>query len=115
MKIGDKFENLTILDMEQRNGRKYCLCKCGNCSNEKWIRADSLKRIKACGCMKSSTQFKQNDLTGKKFGRLTAIKNTNKKAKSGHYIWICKCACGNEIKTTENNLTTGRTKSCGCL
>ncbi|HCU2833642.1 TPA: hypothetical protein OUL92_004200, partial [Clostridioides difficile] len=53
MKIGDKFENLTILDMEQRNGRKYCLCKCGNCSNEKWIRADSLKRIKACGCMKS--------------------------------------------------------------
>ncbi|HGT1700629.1 hypothetical protein KWW51_14195 [Clostridioides difficile] len=115
MKIGDKFENLTILDIEQKNGRKYCLCKCSNCNNEKWIRADSLKRIKACGCMKSNTQFKQNDLTGKKFGRLTAIKNTNKKAKSGHYIWACKCDCGNEIKTAENNLTTGRTKSCGCL
>ncbi|MER0313715.1 AP2 domain-containing protein [Clostridioides difficile] len=115
MKIGDKFENLTILDIEQKNSRKYCLCKCSNCNNEKWIRADSLKRIKACGCMKSSTQFKPNNLTGKKFGRLTAINSTNKKAKSGHYIWICKCTCGNEIKTTENNLTTGRTKSCGCL
>ena len=45
MKIGDKFENLTILDIEQKNGRKYCLCKCSNCYNEKWIRADSLKRI----------------------------------------------------------------------
>ncbi|MDN9833888.1 hypothetical protein KLM64_17395 [Clostridioides difficile] len=115
MKIGDKFKNLTILDIQQRNSRKYCLCKCGNCGNEKWIRADSLKRIKACGCMKSSTQFKPNNLTGKKFGRLTAINSTNKKAKSGHYIWICKCTCGNEIKTTESNLTTGRTKSCGCL
>ncbi|MDN9632417.1 hypothetical protein KLL70_09960 [Clostridioides difficile] len=115
MNIGDKFGNLTILDIEQRNSRKYCLCKCSNCNNEKWIRADSLKRIKACGCMKSSTQFKPNNLTGKKFGRLTAINSTNKKAKSGHYIWICKCTCGNEIKTTENNLTTGRTKSCGCL
>ncbi|MFA1764510.1 hypothetical protein ACDW39_15315 len=81
MKIGDKFENLTILDIEQRNSRKYCLCKCGNCGNEKWIRADSLKRIKACGCMKNSTQFKPNNLTGKKFGRLTAINSTNKKLK----------------------------------
>ncbi|MCC0700822.1 hypothetical protein KGF42_15770 [Clostridioides sp. ZZV15-6383] len=115
MEIGDKFENLTILGMEQRNNRKYCLCKCENCGNEKWIRADSLKRIKACGCMKSSTQFKQNDLTNKRFGRLTAIKNTGEKARSGHYVWACKCDCGNEIETAENNLTTGRTKSCGCL
>ncbi|HGS8960199.1 TPA: AP2 domain-containing protein [Clostridioides difficile] len=115
MKIGDKFENLTILDIEQRNSRKYCLCKCGNCSNEKWIRADSLKRIKACGCMKINTQFKPNDLTNRKFGRLTAIKSTNKKAKSGHYIWICKCDCGNEIEVIESSLTTGKTRSCGCL
>ncbi|EGT4601208.1 hypothetical protein DFW26_17355 [Clostridioides difficile] len=115
MNIGDKFGNFTILDIEQRNKRKYYLCKCSNCNNEKWIRADSLKRIKACGCMQSETQFKQNNLAGKKFGRLTAIKSTNKKTKSGHYIWICKCDCGNEIETAENNLTTSRTKSCGCL
>ncbi|HBF2251274.1 AP2 domain-containing protein [Clostridioides difficile] len=115
MNIGDKFGNFTILDIEQRNKRKYYLCKCSNCNNEKWIRADSLKRIKACGCMQSETQFKQNNLAGKKFGRLTAIKSTNKKTKSGHYIWICKCDCGNEIETAENNLTTNRTKSCGCL
>ncbi|HEL4199029.1 TPA: transcriptional regulator, partial [Clostridioides difficile] len=115
MKIGDKFKNLTILDIQQRNSRKYCLCKCGNCGNEKWIRADSLKRIKACGCMKSNTQFKKNDLTNKKFGRLTAIKNTREKARSGHYIWLCKCTCGNEIKAVASNLTTGKTKSCGCL
>ncbi|NJA28729.1 hypothetical protein GSQ33_02115 [Clostridioides difficile] len=115
MEIGDKLGNFTILDIEQRNNRKYYFCECANCSNKKWIRADSLKRIKACGCMQSETQFKQNDLTNKKFGRLTAIKNTREKARSGHYIWLCKCTCGNEIKTAENNLTAGRTKSCGCL
>lgn len=115
LKIGDKFENLTILDIEQKNSRKYCLCKCKNCGNEKWIRADSLKRIKGCGCLQKETQFKQNDLTNKKFGRLTALKNTNKKAKSGHYIWLCKCSCGNKIEIIEGSLTTGKTKSCGCL
>ncbi|UWD47179.1 AP2 domain-containing protein [Clostridioides difficile] len=114
MNIGDKFENLTILDIEQRNNRKYCLCKC-TCGNEKWIRADSLKKIRGCGCLQSETQFKQNDLTNKKFGRLIAIKNTNKKTTDGRYIWLCKCTCGNKIETAENNLTMGRTKSCGCL
>lgn len=115
MNVGDKFGNFTILDIEQRNSRKYFLCKCSNCNNEKWIRADSLKRIKGCGCLQRETQFKQNDLTNEKFGRLIAIKNTNKKTKDGRYIWLCKCTCGNEIETAENNLIMGRTKSCGCL
>lgn len=28
--------------------------------------------------------------------------------------WLCKCKCGNYIKVTQKDLTTGNTKSCGC-
>lgn len=69
---------------------------------------------------KSRTKIlkKRIDLTGKKFGRLTVIKqdgyftypNGRKSLK-----WICKCNCGNEITINGSALTTGHTKSCGCL
>lgn len=49
------------------------------------------------------------NLTGQKFGRLTAIKYL------GNRKWRCKCECGNIIDVFTNNLTRGNTKSCGCL
>ena len=57
------------------------------------------------------------DLTGERYGRLTAIKIVEKpinRKQKGIY-WLCKCSCGNEFITTSNNLRTGNTKSCGCL
>ena len=53
------------------------------------------------------------DLTGQKFGKLTVIKrvpNIGKKV-----AWECKCDCGNITIVTSHNLTSGHTKSCGCL
>lgn len=54
------------------------------------------------------------NLTGKKFGRLTAVKKIGID-KRGQAIWLCKCECGNTIETITNRLTMGKTKSCGCL
>lgn len=54
------------------------------------------------------------DLTRNKFGRLTAIK-PNGKNKYGHVLWLCRCECGNEKTINANSLTSGKTKSCGCL
>jgi hypothetical protein len=54
------------------------------------------------------------DLTNKKFGRLTAIKQLNVN-KIGNYIWECKCECGNLIKVPTGRLTSNTTNSCGCL
>jgi len=52
-------------------------------------------------------------LSGKTFGRLTAIK-IHGKTRYGHYRWLCKCTCGNEKVVTQSNL--GRCIfSCGCL
>ena len=53
------------------------------------------------------------ELTGKKFNRLTVIERNGKK--NGSITWLCKCECGNHTTTTSNYLTSGHTKSCGCL
>lgn len=54
------------------------------------------------------------DLSGKKFNRLTVLSFSHKD-KNNHYIWNCKCDCGNVISTDIQNLKKGGTKSCGCL
>ena len=50
------------------------------------------------------------DLTGQKFGKLTAISYDQDKKK-----WLCKCDCGNDKYASCGHLRSGQTKSCGCL
>ncbi len=54
------------------------------------------------------------DLTGQTFGRLTAIKATERRDSKGSVYWKCRCVCGNETEVTEDCLTNGGTVSCGC-
>ena len=54
------------------------------------------------------------DLTGRRFGRLTVIEKTTQKQRSV-YLWRCKCDCGNETLQAGYNLTSGAVQSCGCL
>lgn len=56
----------------------------------------------------------KNDLTGKRFGRLT-VKSVCGKSTDRHYLWHCVCDCGNEVVVPSNGLTCGHTQSCGCL
>lgn len=58
------------------------------------------------------TNFK--DLTGQKFGKLTVLYRTNNN-KQNKVMWHCKCDCGNERDIRASSLTSGVTKSCGCL
>ena len=57
---------------------------------------------------------KYEDLTGKKFGRLTALEPTEEKTKDGRRIWKCICDCGNIKFTSCQNLKRGHCTSCGC-
>jgi hypothetical protein len=54
------------------------------------------------------------DITGQKYGRLTAIKrifpNRNKLQ-----VWLFICDCGNELVVFKNNVRRGHTISCGCF
>ena len=53
------------------------------------------------------------DLTGKKFGRLTAIKPLKKRRES-NVMWRCVCRCGNTVDVRAVDLNRGKSKSCGC-
>lgn len=57
---------------------------------------------------------KKNDLTGKKFNRLTAIRESGRSEK-GEVLWLFKCDCGNEKEILGWRVKNGGTKSCGCL
>lgn len=48
------------------------------------------------------------ELTGRRFTRLVAQERVAKK-------WRCLCDCGNEVFVVPANLTSGNTRSCGCL
>lgn len=52
------------------------------------------------------------DITGKKFGYLTAMKRAPNK--SGKTYWACKCVCGKEKDIQTGHLTSGAITSCGC-
>lgn len=56
---------------------------------------------------------RRNDLTGKKFGRLTVIEFDHKD-KQRHIYWKCRCDCGNIRVVNSYNIISGKTKSCGC-
>lgn len=57
---------------------------------------------------------KQKDITGHRFGKLTAIKVNNKRG-SGVYVWECVCDCGNTAMVAVGHLNSGNVRSCGCL
>lgn len=56
---------------------------------------------------------KLEDLTGKKYNKLTVISRDMQNFDS-RVRWICKCDCGNQVSVRANNLKNGQVKSCGC-
>ena len=57
---------------------------------------------------------KMKNLKGQKFGRLTAICPVGKN-RQGAILWLCNCDCGNDTVVEGRSLTSGATRSCGCL
>ncbi len=57
----------------------------------------------------------RNDLSGRRFGRLVAIRPVQKKQENDrHTMWFCKCDCGSAAVVPTNNLIQ-QTVSCGCV
>jgi hypothetical protein len=65
---------------------------------------------KSCGCAHSGCTIK--NLVGKTFGRLKVIQLAGVKHEC---LWKCICECGQEKILSTGVLTSGHTKSCGCL
>lgn len=54
------------------------------------------------------------DISGQRFGRLTAVCATEKNAR-GTFLWRCACDCGGVKVVSGAALRAGKTRSCGCL
>ena len=76
---------------------------------------------KNCKIRKATNKYKRipgtciKDLTGMTFGRLKVLGLYSRK--KNHAIWKCQCSCKDKTIVYLNGsaLTTGNTKSCGCL
>jgi hypothetical protein len=102
------------------NGKKKalwnCVCKCG----KHHFKANNHIRpaIRKGQPLTCGNRICALDIDiGQKFGRLKIINFSHKRKKNGKsYISVrCICECGNEIDSTPSRLTSGVTKSCGCL
>lgn len=114
---GQVFGHLTVLRRtENRGGRTCWLCQC-DCGREKAVTAHDLKggKVKSCGCRAHDHSHNRVDITGRRFGRLTALYPTDKRDRRGSVYWHCRCDCGNETDITEASLMHGNYQSCGCL
>jgi len=56
---------------------------------------------------------KRLDISGQRFGRLTAL--VPMRDQKGRCVWLCSCECGKCSIVITNCLLNGQTKSCGCL
>ena len=54
------------------------------------------------------------DLSGRRFGMLTAIRPTEERSYKGSVMWLCRCDCGREVVYAQDGLVFGSYKSCGC-
>ena len=52
------------------------------------------------------------NLSGRKFGRLTALRKTEPTPYGG-VVWLCCCACGGLRKVSAKNLVAGLVRTCG--
>lgn len=57
---------------------------------------------------------KFRDRTNDKYGRLTVISHAGKDHR-GKHLWLCLCECGNKKVVVSDNLSSGKSNSCGCL
>ncbi len=116
---GQRFSRLYVIFVSHYDLRKrtyHWLCRC-DCGKEKRICGSTLRngRTQSCGCLavvRARERIRQ-DLIGRKFGRLTVIGLLP--TEKGQRIWSCECSCGVTKKVHTAALTTGHTRSCGCL
>ena len=121
--IGNKYGLLTVIERAGSNsGKAAWLCRC-ECGNQIIVTGDSLRRGQTTTCgdtihkkqrMSKVGKANYKDITGCKYGKLTALRPIGS-ATYGGILWECKCDCGNLHTVEYSNLIRGRVKSCGCL
>ena len=91
-------------------------CPCGNSFEREFTKFIHQSKVcPDCGRKQAVEKKKQKNI-GKKYGRLTIIKEVidKEKTETNHTTyWLCQCECGNTCVVGLNNLTSETTCSCG--
>lgn len=113
--IGQRFGKLTVKEDSQKRRRGCILWSCGcDCGGEILAMGIQLTRntVTSCGCVAKACRSAE-DLTGRRFGKLTVLQKVDKKTRDTQ--WLCRCDCGNHHTVSSSNLKNASTMSCGCL
>ncbi|MCD8230647.1 MAG: transcriptional regulator [Clostridiales bacterium] len=114
---GQRFGSLTVIrPTEKRSHNRIvweCCCDCGETVlvETQYLKDGSTKYCKKC----QKERRPKRDITGQRFGMLTALYSTEKRDRSQSVIWHCRCDCGNEADYSCGDLQRGNYLSCGCL
>jgi len=117
---GKKYGHLTAVKFKEirfgKGGKPkhYWLFQC-DCGEEKVLAKADVMSGKTKSCRLNHGIFE--DIKGKKFNHLTAIKYIGiKHTKSGNrfHYWLFRCDCGNEKVIKRDSVVYGVSKSCGC-
>jgi hypothetical protein len=120
--VGQRFGRLVVTEKSApiicgKESLVTWLCHC-DCGNDTIVPTGRLRsgNTKSCGCFRRDAPAlrKAKDISGQRFGRLTAISKAQRST-GGKTMWECKCDCGNSTVVALSNLTGGKTQSCGCL
>lgn len=119
--IGTKINNWTVLKIipPNENCRKtMALCRC-QCGTIKKVRIqyllDGRSRDWGCGRKKTLRETRTKNLVGQRFGKLVVKELLEESDDFNRRRYLCNCDCGGKTITSSICLTSGHTKSCGCL
>ena len=120
IKIGDKFNRLTVIEIipQIKKATKYkCECECGNVIIVEGYKLKT-EKIKSCGCYRQDRMSEiglQNsqilNLTNQRFGKLIALAPTEQR-QGKSVIWKCICDCGQIHYASSKNLKNGDVTRC---
>lgn len=112
--IGKRFGYLTVtkeIGVTSNHTKRLFYCKC-DCGTVVVVDKGNLisGHTRSCGrCARTL------NLAGKRFGMLTVQKLHPYLKKYTNRVWVCKCDCGKTVYVSGHSLTSGHTKSCGCM
>ena len=111
--LGRRFGKLVVIKLIGPDSHKdivwECRCDCGKIIRAK---AGALSSGNPRSCSISCGNTK--DLSGKRFGKLVAVKKVGASRFDG-VLWACDCDCGNAVRVPSGRLSSESTASCGCL
>lgn len=120
--VGKKFWKLEVLSRNTENKTKnsywICQCECGNVISVSGTRL-RYGKTKSCGCdyrsiMEIQKQATRDKYIGMQFGEWTVL-SFDRITESGHTHFLCRCSCGTVKSVEIGSLTSGKSKSCGCM